>query len=328
MRRWLPVRQAELRCRWRRASTELRAAAGSSSCGRSDATAIIIPNTVETARAAPRPASSASTRSLRMRTETLAARRRRRTRAAQRDHRATRRLRRRRPSLGALGVLIDGARRRAASAAPVLHVPAARAADSSIGPDGRPTAAYLARNAVDGLPAGALERRLDEGRPLRVKLGLDPTAADLHLGHTVVLQKLREFQDLGHTVVLIVGDYTARVGDPSGRSATRPGALAARRSTPTRGPTRPGGEGAAHRRAARGPPQLRVARHADGGAVPARAQRHRGPAARARRLRQALGRRRADLAARAALPGAPGLRLGGGATPTSSSAAPTRPSTC
>src|ERR671918_282282 len=70
--------------------------------------------------------------------------------------------------------------------------------------------------------AGALEARLREGRPLRVKLGLDPTASDLHLGHTVVLQKLREFQDAGHTVVLIVGDYTARVGDPSGRSATRP----------------------------------------------------------------------------------------------------------
>jgi tyrosyl-tRNA synthetase len=84
------------------------------------------------------------------------------------------------------------------------------------------TAAYLARNAVDCLPAGALERRLEEGRPLRVKLGLDPTAADVHLGHTVVLQKLREFQDAGHTVVLIIGDYTARVGDPSGRSATRP----------------------------------------------------------------------------------------------------------
>ena len=84
------------------------------------------------------------------------------------------------------------------------------------------TAAYLARNVVDALPRGALEARLEEGRPLRVKLGLDPTASDLHLGHTVVLQKLREFQDAGHTVVLIIGDYTARVGDPSGRSATRP----------------------------------------------------------------------------------------------------------
>jgi tyrosyl-tRNA synthetase len=84
------------------------------------------------------------------------------------------------------------------------------------------TAAHLTRNAVDALPRGALEARLAEGRPLRAKLGLDPTASDLHLGHTVVLQKLREFQDAGHTVVMIIGDYTARVGDPSGRSATRP----------------------------------------------------------------------------------------------------------
>src|SRR5205085_1758573 len=87
-------------------------------------------------------------------------------------------------------------------------------------------AARLAHDAVDSLPEGALEDKLAraaaEGRPLRVKLGIDPTAPDIHLGHTVVLQKLREFQDAGHTVVLIVGDYTARVGDPSGRSATRP----------------------------------------------------------------------------------------------------------
>jgi tyrosyl-tRNA synthetase len=93
---------------------------------------------------------------------------------------------------------------------------------SEHGSDAAATAAELTRNAVDCLPAGALEERLATGEPLRVKLGLDPTAPDLHLGHTVVLQKLREFQDLGHTVVLIVGDYTARVGDPSGRSATRP----------------------------------------------------------------------------------------------------------
>ena len=83
-------------------------------------------------------------------------------------------------------------------------------------------ARFLARNAVDALPEGALAHQLGEGRPLRVKLGIDPTAPDIHLGHTVVLRKLREFQDLGHTVVLIVGDYTARVGDPSGRSSTRP----------------------------------------------------------------------------------------------------------
>jgi tyrosyl-tRNA synthetase len=81
---------------------------------------------------------------------------------------------------------------------------------------------FLLRNVVEALPEGGLERKLAEGRPLRVKLGIDPTAADIHLGHTVVLRKLREFQDAGHTVVLIIGDYTARVGDPSGRSTTRP----------------------------------------------------------------------------------------------------------
>src|SRR3712207_3902399 len=83
-------------------------------------------------------------------------------------------------------------------------------------------AAFLTRNAVDALPAGDLERRLAREKPLRVKLGVDPTTADIHLGHTVVLTTLREFQDLGHRVVLIIGDYTARVGDPSGRSKTRP----------------------------------------------------------------------------------------------------------
>ncbi|MBA2763345.1 MAG: tyrosine--tRNA ligase [Thermoleophilaceae bacterium] len=83
-------------------------------------------------------------------------------------------------------------------------------------------AAALLAGTVDALPAGALEAQLDLGRPLRVKFGIDPTAPDIHLGHVVVLRKLREFQDLGHTVVLIIGDYTARVGDPSGRSATRP----------------------------------------------------------------------------------------------------------
>ncbi|MDP2710064.1 MAG: tyrosine--tRNA ligase [Solirubrobacteraceae bacterium] len=83
-------------------------------------------------------------------------------------------------------------------------------------------ARFLGRDAIDCLPEGALERKLELGRPLRVKLGLDPTAPDVHLGHTVVLRKLREFQDRGHVVVLIIGDYTARVGDPSGRSSTRP----------------------------------------------------------------------------------------------------------
>jgi len=83
-------------------------------------------------------------------------------------------------------------------------------------------ARFLTRNAVDALPEGELERQLEKGRPLRAKLGVDPTTPDIHLGHTVVLRKLREFQELGHTVVLIIGDYTGRVGDPSGRSAQRP----------------------------------------------------------------------------------------------------------
>ena len=83
-------------------------------------------------------------------------------------------------------------------------------------------AAALAARTVDCLPAGALADKLKEGRPLRVKLGVDPTAPDIHLGHSVVLGKLREFQDAGHTAVLIIGDWTARVGDPSGRTSTRP----------------------------------------------------------------------------------------------------------
>ncbi|MDQ4105751.1 MAG: tyrosine--tRNA ligase [Actinomycetota bacterium] len=77
-------------------------------------------------------------------------------------------------------------------------------------------------NAVDAIPREELERRLQGGQALRVKLGIDPTAPDIHLGFAVVLKKLREFQELGHTAVLVMGDYTARVGDPSGRSRTRP----------------------------------------------------------------------------------------------------------
>jgi tyrosyl-tRNA synthetase len=78
------------------------------------------------------------------------------------------------------------------------------------------------RHAVHVLPEGELARKLALGRPLRVKLGVDPTSPDVHLGFAVVLDRLREWQDAGHTVVLIVGDYTARIGDPSGRSSERP----------------------------------------------------------------------------------------------------------
>jgi len=84
----------------------------------------------------------------------------------------------------------------------------------------------LSVGTVDVLPDGVLAARLDtaarEGRRLRIKLGVDPTAPDLHLGHTVALNKLRQFQDAGHVAVLIIGDYTARIGDPSGLSKTRP----------------------------------------------------------------------------------------------------------
>src|SRR5204862_19608 len=82
--------------------------------------------------------------------------------------------------------------------------------------------ADLTRNAVDVLPAGGLEAKLKLGRPLRVKLGIDVTSPDIHVGRAIPLQRMRAFQDEGHTGVLIIGDYTTRIGDPSGRSAERP----------------------------------------------------------------------------------------------------------
>lgn len=85
---------------------------------------------------------------------------------------------------------------------------------------------FIVRNAASALPAGQLAKQIakatENEKPLRIKIGLDPTAPDIHLGHAVVLQKVREFQDLGHKVILIIGDMTARVGDPSGRDTTRP----------------------------------------------------------------------------------------------------------
>ena len=82
--------------------------------------------------------------------------------------------------------------------------------------------ADLTRNAVDVLPEGGLEAKLALGRPLRVKLGIDVTSPDIHIGRAIPLQRMRAFQDEGHTGVLIIGDYTTRIGDPSGRSAERP----------------------------------------------------------------------------------------------------------
>ena len=85
---------------------------------------------------------------------------------------------------------------------------------------------YIKKGLAELIPEEDLRTRLEEsrqsGRPLRVKLGLDPTAPDLHLGHTVVLRKLKHFQDLGHTVIFLIGDGTAMIGDPTGRNITRP----------------------------------------------------------------------------------------------------------
>ncbi len=80
----------------------------------------------------------------------------------------------------------------------------------------------IQRGTVQIIPAEELKKKLASGKKLKIKLGVDPTAPDLHLGHAVVLRKLREFQDLGHHITLVIGDFTARIGDPTGRSKTRP----------------------------------------------------------------------------------------------------------
>lgn len=84
------------------------------------------------------------------------------------------------------------------------------------------TLAELTRGAEAVIPMDDLKAKLSLGRPLRIKLGMDPTAPDIHLGHTVILNKLKKFQDLGHEIILLIGDFTAAVGDPTGKNATRP----------------------------------------------------------------------------------------------------------
>ena len=89
--------------------------------------------------------------------------------------------------------------------------------------DGIQTAlALILRGCAQVISEGELRDRLAEGRPLRIKYGADPSAPDLHLGHVVILRKLRQFQDLGHTIQFLIGDFTGRIGDPTGRNATRP----------------------------------------------------------------------------------------------------------
>ncbi|MBR4742089.1 MAG: tyrosine--tRNA ligase, partial [Desulfovibrio sp.] len=82
--------------------------------------------------------------------------------------------------------------------------------------------ALLKRGVVELIDEGELRKKLERQTPLRVKVGFDPTAPDLHLGHTVVMQKMRHFQQLGHTIIFLIGDFTGRIGDPTGRSETRP----------------------------------------------------------------------------------------------------------
>ena len=94
-------------------------------------------------------------------------------------------------------------------------------AGSSMKPDSKTLHSILNRGVAEVIVEDELKALLEKGEPLRLKMGFDPSAPDIHLGHTVGLRKLRQFQDLGHKVVLIVGDWTARIGDPSGQSATR-----------------------------------------------------------------------------------------------------------
>ena len=92
----------------------------------------------------------------------------------------------------------------------------------SVSTDPKKIERLLSRCVVETVVAADLKKKLLSGKKLRIKLGADPTSPDLHLGHAVMLRKLREFQELGHQIVFIIGDYTARVGDPSGKSKTRP----------------------------------------------------------------------------------------------------------
>src|SRR5207248_4260900 len=94
--------------------------------------------------------------------------------------------------------------------------------DLMAGPDVAESLRLLRGGTADCITEDELRDKLSSGGPLRIKLGIDPTASDIHLGFAVVLRKLRQFQDLGHVAVLIIGDFTAQVGDPSGKSATRP----------------------------------------------------------------------------------------------------------
>ena len=84
------------------------------------------------------------------------------------------------------------------------------------------TLAVFQRGADEILPLDELKKKLEKNKPLRIKAGFDPTAPDLHLGHTVLINKLKQLQDLGHDILFLIGDFTGMIGDPTGKSATRP----------------------------------------------------------------------------------------------------------
>ena len=188
--------------------------------------------------------------------------------------------------------------------------------------------AVFRRGADELLVESELASKLARGKPLRIKEGFDPTRPDLHLGHTVQFNKLRQLQDLGHHVIFVIGDFTGMIGDPTGPQRHAAGALARGDRGQREDLHRPGVPDPRSRED-RGRVQLDVAaaagrrRHDQ-----ARGEVHGRAHARARRLRQALPERAADRDPRVPLSARAGLRLGGAPAPTSSWAAPTRSSTC
>ncbi len=165
------------------------------------------------------------------------------------------------------------------------------------------------------------------GRPLTVKVGFDPTAPDIHLGHTVLMRKMKHFQDLGHRVVFLIGDFTGMIGDPDGQVEDPPTPLPRGDRGKRRNLQAPGLQDPRSRED-RGPLQQRVARcsglrglHSSGGEV------QRGADARAARFPPAIRSGPVDLAPRVSLPAGPGLRLGRASRPTWSSVVPISSST-
>ena len=168
----------------------------------------------------------------------------------------------------------------------------------------------IGRGADEIIKREELEARLKLGRPLRIKAGFDPTAPDLHLGHTVLLNKMRQFQDLGHTVIFLIGDFTGMIGDPTGKNVTRK--PLSREDIEANAKTYADQVfKVLDREQDRGALQFRVVRRDErGGHDPARGQAHGRAHARARRFFQALQVRAADRDPRVPVSARAGLRLG------------------